>query len=1111
MIRHAHPIVVAALVGACSGEAGVGNEPSSPPAAPANVTVEREDHHLLVRWDDLAASEARFVVARGEVAAEGETADASSLVELTTVVADQRLYRDLSAEGDSFYVYGVASENAAGRSEFVMTRDGGIAPRSSASAAGPCVVALPSSSDRDGDGLADEEELEGWSVSIDETGRGGITRRVVQSSPERADTDDDGVCDLEERRLRIDPTRADTDADGLDDEAELRRWASSPTNVDTDGDADGNTVFFDGSELERYGTSPTLDDTDGDGVSDFVEVNQNASNPRLANLPQARLTAVGDLNVALDVTLATGGSQQSAVTQAFVQSEETAISETSAVATTVSTERSVEASASVGASFPSGFSMSVEATTTEREGYVEEASTTWSESTSRSAQEAFEEATDRVVRRSQTIEGGTLEVQIQVDNVGPRAFELNDVVITALRRDPRNRASFSGIATLSLPEAAASITLAPGESAGPFLAEAAISASSALELLEQPSGVFFRAASFQLVDRTGENFQFVVGEATNNRTALITLDYGGERPLERYRVATNVERRDGARLAGVRLVDALRSVVGLEDNELETAPNEAGVEILTRLRDVAATEKDGGTARFWAVIAAENSAAFQPVGARLLGPELDFSELRLLPRDRVYLAYVSDEDGDGLFSREERLNGTSDQQADSDGDGLSDFDEIRTSWGVFSNLPYYQDRPLVASSPIQADADGDGWNDALERDAGTDPNRADTDADGAIDSEDDDPLLGLSAPAIHLAGTVGSELVDALVVDSAGNRYVWGASEGDFDDDGDHAIRELFAWPRFLASYDPEGETRWAIELEDIEDDESQPFLRIDDADRVSFVERLYADAIPGASGRSVYLSVFEPDGGVAEARVLRSGNFSDQVADLEVHEYTPLPGGRYVLGATGGAGFSARERLVFVDASGTVTAAPIQIFQGTRPEAAFARPTGEVVVPAGCRLQWFTESGGFFDEGNQDLCGVTREQFIVRVHRDSNGDQTLLLESGEQLRLNDADALVWRRPPPAGVDVGLDLKIDALGRPVFAGQSTNDQEWVVWSVDETGEEVYAFSLPQADIESLSVFPGRDGDLHVAGHSKNGFGGRRRPRGQDDIILLRNPQVLFGR
>lgn len=1110
MSRLAHLFLVASLFGGCSGGSDVANGPSSPPTAPANVTVEREDGHLLVRWDDASEGEDRFVVVRAEVGVEGETADAPELMQLTTVVADQRLYRDLSAESGRFYVYGVASENAAGRSEIAVAAGGGVTPRSADPGSGPCVVAVPSSSDRDGDGLADDDEVAGWSVSIDETGRGGTVQREVQSSFELADTDGDGVCDLEERRLRIDPTRADTDADGLDDEAELRRWASSPTNVDTDGDAEGNTVFFDGSELERYGTSPTLADTDGDGRSDFIEVNQNATNPRLADLPQARLTVVGDMNVALDVTLATGQTQQNAVSQAFVQSQETTLSNTSAVATSVSTERSVEASASVGASFPSGFSMSVEASTTEREGYVEEASTTWSEGTSRSSQEAFEEATDRVVSQSQTIEGGTLEVQIEVENVGPRTFELNDVVVTALRRDSRSRASFSAIATLSLPEAAASVTLAPGESAGPFLAEAAISASTALELLEQPTGVFFRAASFQLVDRTGENFQFVVGEATNNRTALVTLDYGGERPLERYRVATNVERQNGARLAGVRLVDVLRSVVGLEETELETAPNEAGVEILTRLRDVAATEKNGGTARFWAVIAAENSTGNQPVGDRLLDPELDFSELRLLPRDRVYLAYVSDEDGDGLFSREERLNGTSDQDVDSDRDGLSDFDEIRTSWGVFSNLPYYLDRPLVASSPIQADADRDGWDDAREKEAGTDPNRADTDADGAIDSEDDEPLLGLAPPAIHLAGTVGSELVDSLVVDSEGNRYVFGGSEGDFDGDGDYARRELFVRPRFLASYDPEGETRWAIELEDIDQYEPQPFLRIDDADRVSFVERLYSGAIAGATGGSVYLAAFEPDGSVAEARVLRSGSFSSEIANLVVHEYALLPDGRYVLGATGGSGFLPRQRLVFVDASGTVTAAPIQL-GNTRPEAAFAVPTGEVVVPAGCRLQWFTETGGFFDDATQDLCGVTRDQLIVRAHREEDGDQILLLESGEQLRLNDADAMVWRRPPPAGVDVALDLKIDALGRPVFAGQSTINDEWVVWSVDETGEEVYTFSLPRTDLLSLSVFPGRDGDLHVAGHSRNGFGGRRRARGQDDIVLLRNPQLLFGR
>ena len=74
---------------------------------------------------------------------------------------------------------------------------------------------------------------------------------------------------------------------------------------------------------------------------------------------------------------------------------------------------------------------------------------------------------------------------------------------------------------------------------------------------------------------------------------------------------------------------------------------------------------------------------------------------------RSILVYMEDKDGDGIFSRQERLLGTSDLSADSDGDGLTDFYEINVSH--------------------------------------TDPNNPDTDGDGVIDSLDAAPL----DPSVH--------------------------------------------------------------------------------------------------------------------------------------------------------------------------------------------------------------------------------------------------------------------------------------------------------------------------------------------------------------------------
>ncbi|WP_159076951.1 hypothetical protein [Halococcoides cellulosivorans] len=95
----------------------------------------------------------------------------------------------------------------------------------------------PTVKDTDGDGLTDEEERDGWTVLVAETdeqatsyaerrrndsnARAVLTSIRVYSEPLVADSDNDGLNDLEERWNRTNPDRADTDHDGLKDAKEL--------------------------------------------------------------------------------------------------------------------------------------------------------------------------------------------------------------------------------------------------------------------------------------------------------------------------------------------------------------------------------------------------------------------------------------------------------------------------------------------------------------------------------------------------------------------------------------------------------------------------------------------------------------------------------------------------------------------------------------------------------------------------------------------------------------------------------------------------------------------------------------------------------------------------
>lgn len=85
-----------------------------------------------------------------------------------------------------------------------------------------------------------------------------------------------------------------------------------------------------------------------------------------------------------------------------------------------------------------------------------------------------------------------------------------------------------------------------------------------------------------------------------------------------------------------------------------------------------------------------------------------------------------DPDHDGLSNRVERRLGTDPNVADTDGDGLSDGEEVR----------------VYKTDPLDPDTDHDGVPDGEEVASGLDPNDPDTDHDGIVDGMDDTPLGG---------------------------------------------------------------------------------------------------------------------------------------------------------------------------------------------------------------------------------------------------------------------------------------------------------------------------------------------------------------------------------
>lgn len=100
----------------------------------------------------------------------------------------------------------------------------------------------------------------------------------------------------------------------------------------------------------------------------------------------------------------------------------------------------------------------------------------------------------------------------------------------------------------------------------------------------------------------------------------------------------------------------------------------------------------------------------------------------------------ADPDGDGLPNWREAELGTDPNNPDTDGDGLSDGDEVRI-WGT---------------NPLRRDTDGDGLSDGDEVNIyGTDPLNPDTDGDGIADGLDPFPLSPSTATPTPFPTPVG--------------------------------------------------------------------------------------------------------------------------------------------------------------------------------------------------------------------------------------------------------------------------------------------------------------------------------------------------------------------
>jgi hypothetical protein len=411
------------------------------------------------------------------------------------------------------------------------------------------------------------------------------------------------------------------------------------------------------------------------------------------------------------------------------------------VSTKMSIENTVklhtETEAGTG-TWPPSFNAKLTTDTEFKHGYVHETSTNFTQTSVQEAQTRSECWEQKALDFSD----GKTSVAMKLSNRSDLTFKVKDLRLIAYQI--MTGSSFRLIGTLE-PDVwpSGGYILGPSGDLIMTFKKTDIGADVMKALVRNPSALMFEVGGYSLfqLDEWGVNETVnyaKLGESVIQRTGLIVIDYGNG-TVERYMVATNVQRNPDGSGRGVTMWEALSQTIGLayETEEQKDETNAViGKKVLKKVKTVATYQNDPlrEGRGFW--IISGTGDAFDA------GIDADFDNIVLMNGQRINLTYLKDTDLDGIFDNEEYLLGTDKADQDSDMDGLTDYEEAKTGWDVTMRGTSYHIYP----EPRFADVDGDYLSDSAERVLGTDPYKRDTDGDGVADTNDQYPL---SPPCLH--------------------------------------------------------------------------------------------------------------------------------------------------------------------------------------------------------------------------------------------------------------------------------------------------------------------------------------------------------------------------
>ena len=456
-------------------------------------------------------------------------------------------------------------------------------------------------------------------------------------------------------------------------------------NKDTDKDG-----ISDVDEMFKIGTNPLSEDTDGDGTDDGAEMkvfnpnNPAVWNPHVADLPKLEVTMTMTPSIALQRTTSTGSSKSTTISEGETLQTAESVSNAETRSASLMNGWNVGVTAGIQKDDPTFLvNVGYHGSFTQSEGH------TLTESQSKTITSNYTKAVAEAMTQGETISGGSISMQAKVTNTGKVAYSIDNLVLNASTYTPSGDIKI--IAELAVGDGAGEsnwtqITLAPGESRELKFWKSGVSLDALSSLIYNPGAIFLSASAYKITAKEDGKDTDFTGAYTraSASTARITIDKGvyysnHEDQVNEYLVATNFRHNRSYRgmddyYKPVSLSDMLRVLrMPFEQDSIEVG-NEVRYG-LKSVGDLSFAAADGDTACWFVSV----SKAANPNVAKLYSVQIgsfNLDSVTVAAGDRVQFIYNEDRDHDHVPASMEKMLGISDNKADTDGDSISDFDEI---------------------------------------------------------------------------------------------------------------------------------------------------------------------------------------------------------------------------------------------------------------------------------------------------------------------------------------------------------------------------------------------------------------------------------------------------